>query len=561
MAEKPTKLAIINSSLWACYGDALGFITELADKRTLKLRVHSDVVADTVVWRRNIGGRFGVNVELPSGCYSDDTQLRLATSRAIRADGYFDVEAFGKVELPVWRAYALGAGRATKAAAASLANSDVNWFSNFFKLKDLSYLEGGGNGAAMRIQPHVWASRGSAIEPILRDVIRNCVCTHGHVRAIAGACFHALSLHSSLHSGEVPRPEAWRRVVTALNQIGSVIRSDNDLHSFWLPVWEQRSKAKFDDAVKQIQRECSDDLDRIEPHLSEAKPQLAYERIVESIGGLQAESRGSGIKTAILASVLSWLFRKESPLQALLTGANLLGSDTDTIATMAGAIMGATTENVPNGKLLDHDYLVHDATRLFSVSIANPVSSFNYPDLLKWSPPKTMLDAVELANGTVNIAGLGMAEPVGPKLEGRKDDGSAWQWMKLGFGQTVLVKQRKILMQAKLGNLNNTLVRKPMNQATSTKQQPELFEANSEHRRATDDNVNSKSQSIDSLTAEAIKSGFKPELIGRHLIVLAESPDGIELVIAYAAIVAKAKRARMDVQSREDQRLKAITSK
>jgi hypothetical protein len=29
---------IVNSALWAAYGDALGFITELADKRILKSR-------------------------------------------------------------------------------------------------------------------------------------------------------------------------------------------------------------------------------------------------------------------------------------------------------------------------------------------------------------------------------------------------------------------------------------------------------------------------------------------------------------------------------------------
>ena len=392
----------------------------------------------------------------------------------------------------------------------------------------------------------------------MRDVIRNCICTHGHPRAIAGACFHALSVHSSLRSGEPPGPAEWRSTVMALNQIGSVIRNDNDLNAFWLPVWEQRSKGSFEDAIRHIQQECCDDLDHVSPHLSDLNPCLAYTKTVESMGALLAESRGSGIKTAILASILSWLFRKEPPHDALLTAANLLGSDTDTIATMAGAIIGATTEIVPSGILLDHDYILREATRLFDVSKANAASSFTYPDLLKWSPPKTMLDTVELANGTINIAGLGAAEPVGPKLDSRKDDGTAWQWMKLSFGQTILVKQRKVLTQAKQSNLNNSsATRKPMNQATNIKQQPELFEANSGH----DISVHPESLAIDSLTSEAIKSGFKPELIGRHLMALAQCDNGIELVIAYAAIVAKAKRARMDVQSKAGQRPKAVTSK
>lgn len=59
-------------------------------------------------------------VDLPAGCYSDDTQLRLATSGSILGDAHFDVETFAKVELTIWPSYALGGGRGTKAAAAVL---------------------------------------------------------------------------------------------------------------------------------------------------------------------------------------------------------------------------------------------------------------------------------------------------------------------------------------------------------------------------------------------------------------------------------------------------------
>ena len=99
---------IRRSSLWAAYGDALG----------------------------------------------DDTQLRLATGRAIRPDS-FDVEAFAKVGLPVWLGCALGAGKSTSAAALNLSKPRTSWFANTFK----GWTESGGNGAAMRIQPHVWAAR------------------------------------------------------------------------------------------------------------------------------------------------------------------------------------------------------------------------------------------------------------------------------------------------------------------------------------------------------------------------------------------------------------------
>ena len=96
------------AALWAAYGDALGWISELTDSAGLRRRTGDKPLTEPVAWRRRIGGRSGVTASLPQGCYSDDTQLRLATSRAIRSDA-FDVEAFAKVELPVWLSYGLGA--------------------------------------------------------------------------------------------------------------------------------------------------------------------------------------------------------------------------------------------------------------------------------------------------------------------------------------------------------------------------------------------------------------------------------------------------------------------
>ena len=105
----------VRSALWAAYADALGFITELTDRSGLRRRAKVDRVTEATAWTRLVGGRFGALAKLPPGCYSDDTQLRLATSRAINGDGHFDVEAFAKVELPVCFSDSLGAGAGTKA--------------------------------------------------------------------------------------------------------------------------------------------------------------------------------------------------------------------------------------------------------------------------------------------------------------------------------------------------------------------------------------------------------------------------------------------------------------
>ena len=152
-------------------GDALGWISELVDEKGLDRRTLGKPLRHPIGWKRRIGGRAGITVDLPVGSYSDDTQLRLATARSIRPDG-FDVEAFSKVELPVWPSYAFGGGRSTSAAAANLAKPRVQWFANTFK----GWTKSGGNGAAMRIQPHVWAtSTPDDPKSFLSDVVKNAV--------------------------------------------------------------------------------------------------------------------------------------------------------------------------------------------------------------------------------------------------------------------------------------------------------------------------------------------------------------------------------------------------
>lgn len=152
-AETGTRVA--RSALWAAYGDALGWISELTDARGLKRRTGGAPLNEHVAWKRRIGGRSGVTASLPQGCCSDDSQLRLATGRAIRSDG-FDVEAFAKVELPVWLSYGLGGGKSTCAAAAQLGRKNPTWWSNRFRGVDAFRRERCGDAcaAACMYGPH-----------------------------------------------------------------------------------------------------------------------------------------------------------------------------------------------------------------------------------------------------------------------------------------------------------------------------------------------------------------------------------------------------------------------
>jgi ADP-ribosylglycohydrolase len=548
--------SVISSALWAAYGDALGFITELADTAGVKRRAQSATVAHTIPWRRLVGGKFGANVQLPAGCYSDDTQLRLAGGRAIRSDGYFDVEAFAKIELPIWLSYALGGGLSTKAAANELISPNVAWFTNFFESRSLNYFNGGGNGAAMRIQPHVWAS---VAEPFsaktIQSVVRNAVCTHGHVRGIGGAVLHAEALHYCFERKEVPGPQTWRQFVKHLKEISQVVREDRELSAFWLPVWESRSGLPFDRALGEMMDECFIDLDSIE-NVLDRSPAGAYESAVDRIGARTQQLRGTGTKTAMIAMLLAWLFKEQPPESALITAANFLGSDTDTIGTMAGAMLGAVAHTEPQFEIQDRSYITAEASRLFRIATKQLSSSFEYPEVMNWRAPRVSADVVVKHRDKVVLSGLGRVEATSEIWQARKHDGTGWQWLKLHFGQTVLAKRRSDLPAEEDPSHQDSKVvtSKPLGAQNAS--QHGLF--SQRDNRRDDSNQSSirgerplnKLRSLDELTADVIRSRFNEELIGRHIMELAERERGIELAVAYVSIVAKAKIARAQVSAK-----------
>lgn len=531
--------AVTHSALWAAYGDALGFITERADTASLRRRIGPGPLKGLQTWKRLIGGKFGVTIELPRGTYSDDTQLRLATSRCIDGAGHFDVEAFAKVELPVWSSYSLGAGLGTKAAAAWLANPNANWFSNFFSTEKARYVEGGGNGAAMRVQPLVWAAGFRTTPDAWKlNVIRNAICTHGHPRGIAGAMMHATLLRHTLEFGDIPGEDQWRQAVREISEIPSLINKEHDLNVFWVPVWEQKAKDNLSTAFDKVRVECERDLKTI-ASIHCGSPAETYEAILREVGAHTPEHLGSAVKTSLAAAALSWTFRYDSPVDALLCAATCANSDTDTIATMAGAMLGAVCLDPPPTEVQDEEYIRNESKRLAAISCGNNVTAFQYPDLLSWQAPRTQLDVVTIdSNGALMVAGLGEATPVGERFCARSG-GACWQWLRLPFGQTILAKQRP--------NLKASPRPRPRDERTT---QGEKENPMNEIRQAQlfkpPPTGTPSSPNLDDLTTQAIRSGFDTAMIGGHILQLSALPNGIELAVAYASIVAKARKARVD---------------
>ena len=423
------------SSLWAVYGDALGWIGELTDHEGLLRRTGGLPLREPVAWRRRIGGRFGVTAELPRGCYSDDSQLRLATGRAIRPDG-FDVEAFAKVELPVWLSYGLGGGRSTSVAAERLRRPKATWWGNTFK----GWTRSGGNGAAMRIQPHVYAARRlEDVESFLPDVVRNAVCTHSHPTGLMGAVLHALCVAHSLSTGHVPSPNDLRGFLEVAERLPKIIGDDAEL-ALWRTSFEQAA-GNFGEAWGRSVNEARRAIELLGESRSGVLAVDRYELMVTALNLREPARRGSGMLTAVAAAGLAWFEKR--PAEAIRIAANAIGTDTDTIGTMAGAILGAVADSGPPD-VMDASLFRSEAQRLACIASGSESTSHSYPDLLHWSAPKTRADAlVRSETGNLVVRGLGcIAETIGDPTVPPSSD-FRWQWCRLDYGQTLLIKHRR----------------------------------------------------------------------------------------------------------------------
>lgn len=429
---------IIRSALWAAYGDALGWISEMTDQKGLKRRINKDVVEESVAWKRKIGGMRGVIIDIPAGCYSDDSQLRLATGRAISSYG-FDVEAFAKVEIPVWLGYKLGGGRATSIAAKSLRKKSAKWFCNRYD----GWFNAGGNGAAMRIQPHVWAARSPEdATSFLLDVFRDTICTHSHPVGIMGAVLHALSLAHAMVHDSAPSPESLLEATEIARDLPELIKDDMNLQYHWLPEFEQAA-GNFEQAWEQVVGESKGAIQAASKISNNRQGAERYDAIIEQLHLRKPELRGSGLHTAIAAVALTWCVDRAE--QALPIAANALGTDTDTIVSMAGAIYGAVTDTEPQGTILDKDLFLREAGRLASIAAGKEEKGHTYPDLLHWKPPATNADILtQSSDGTLWVRGLGAVREDRAPIQTKNPD-YLWQWFVLQSGQTLLIRRRREL--------------------------------------------------------------------------------------------------------------------
>jgi len=287
----------------AAVGDALGFPIESGYPKNIQRFVE---------WKAPSG------FKILRGEYSDDTQLTLAMARSIW-EGEFQPEYFAYVELPLWIYYQKGAGKSSLNAAMNLLSPRIQWHSNIYP----GYEEAGGTGAAMRVSPIALVAKD--LKRLTLEVTYSTLITHGHPLAFVGSIGIAstmlfLKISNSLN------PEALADfLLKAFQEALRIFRYDKQVL-----IWRKNIKEDFENAFRRLYEDYLRKVRKIKIYNS-------YENFCEEVG--EFKKPGNAFSST-LCSIFILMKYDSEPVRGLLIAANTRGTDTDTIASMSGALFG-----------------------------------------------------------------------------------------------------------------------------------------------------------------------------------------------------------------------------
>lgn len=327
--------------LGAAVGDALGWPQEqnsgiVGGNRNRYI----DPAPEFRDWVRYAGGTYQKYVDpVIAGSYSDDTQLVLATARALQTDDWYT--ALTRTELPLFLLYSRGAGGATLRACRAWSAGSPPWDSGTTQKSQKaadSYFRAGGNGVAMRIAPHVVHHAARPTSDLVARIVHDGISTHGHPRALVGAAAYAVALHTLLNTdgtlefGELPAlviaDKAWQDPELLVASVPSE----------WLDAAAARSSDFFgawEATVKEM-------LNLLGTVVDTAKAGTRGDdmKTLEQLGVFDKKVNGSGTVTTAAAIYLASRYAPR-PMSGILRAAFVRNADTDTVASMTAALLGA----------------------------------------------------------------------------------------------------------------------------------------------------------------------------------------------------------------------------
>lgn len=320
----------------AAVGDALGWPQE---NRSMQIGSKNQPSRNFNKWTRRSGGRYFPYLdEIPSGHYSDDTQLLISTARSIstRKDWWHH---FAYRELPFWHIYERGGGGATKRAASSWLEGKEPWDDTTSKAIE-KYFAAGGNGVAMRIMPHcLQGYMQSDFMHIAQEIMTNGICTHGHPRALVGALSYGYAIWQAF---KLTGTLSYGALIDLTLSAAGVWGSFDCLHTFF-PTWEKAISQKPFYSYRDIWLRTVNEMIVLLQESRDAfnSGALAVERdVLSRLGCFSSSMSGAGTIAAAAAIFLASRYAA-NPLGGVLEAAFAEGIDTDTIASMTAALLGA----------------------------------------------------------------------------------------------------------------------------------------------------------------------------------------------------------------------------
>ncbi|MCK0525937.1 ADP-ribosylglycohydrolase family protein [Anaerobiospirillum sp. NML120449] len=363
MSELPMKISVedmaIGSMLGAAYGDALGWPWERAGRNKVDA---DDSIPRFMLrsWQR-IGsyGAYRYRESMKPGTCSDDTQMILCVSRSLlMGERWFEHSTTR--ELPFWAMYERGGGGATKRSIKAWAAGQAPWSKSLPPESREDYFMAGGNGVAMRVLPHVIRGFRSDFRLTAERIFIDGITTHGHPVALAGALAYGYALwlmirHSinTVSAGQhcqldLSAPDASPGRSAPIN-IADIMLSNIAQWSM-LPdrgVLPEDWTAGVDGCSYDWMGKWGEAIDSLRQYLTIAAQSMAqggagHERDMQVMTALHCFDpaiKGAGTVAAAAAIYLaqSW---QHQPVEGVISAAFARGSDTDTIASMCGGLLG-----------------------------------------------------------------------------------------------------------------------------------------------------------------------------------------------------------------------------
>jgi len=270
----------------------------------------------------------------------------------------------------------------------------------------------------MRIAPHcVVGARSNDFDQTRDDLVLDGIATHGHPRALVGAAAYGFALWTALCQTEtLPYGDLIRKTISEVPRWAKL--PDEEGHpDLWRIVADEATEGGYESLWKQTVREMVSLLEVAEQGLKLGA--LSVEReFLERMGTFDRKVNGSGTISAASAIFLASRYAAD-PLNGIIEAAYAKGSDTDTIASMTGAILGGLVDLQGMKELFDElqdaPYLRQLADQLSTSDVADvkphavePVTRSDLERFIKQLKSAGEGETVHLPDGrqvTMNDAG------------------------------------------------------------------------------------------------------------------------------------------------------------